>query len=346
MINTEKIMLTLLIGICLLISIVLIDTIVDPAMLISTVFASGDNVSESTDAGESDGVFTPGDIGPDVTGLETVFSPEELEEIIPILQEGWEIYRDEGFAFEIQYPKTVVQKSLINQDALNAGVGVGSEAPVWEFTLEDPSHYKGTNLIEASVIIHVLQGEDQVKGCSDFKPGSIYQTPSERQEGLPEVILNENTFLKDEVLEGGMGEFYRRISYRISSNGACYELTQLIHYQNIDGFVESELVAFDEERVIAALDNVVDTFTILDVEPTFPEKSYPIPKTFTAATAKSATIHVDGLDVSHWQGTINWNQVANAGYKFTFAKGTEGVGWTDVKFHENMVNGRDAGVLI
>ncbi len=84
----------------------------------------------------------------------------------------------------------------------------------------------------------------------------------------------------------------------------------------------------------------------MNLDPTFPEQSYPVPKTLSTAVSKATSGNVDGLDVSHWQGTINWNQVANAGYVFTFAKGTEGVGWTDVKFFYNMDAGNDAGVMM
>ena len=37
-----------------------------------------------------------------------------------------------------------------------------------------------------------------------------------------------------------------------------------------------------------------------------------------------AVDYQQGIDVSHWQGSINWTAVKNAGIKFTFAKATEG----------------------
>ena len=47
-----------------------------------------------------------------------------------------------------------------------------------------------------------------------------------------------------------------------------------------------------------------------------------------------------------WQGDIGWMKVAGAGYDFAFAKGTEGVGWTDTMFHQNMAEGDNAGVYM
>ena len=32
---------------------------------------------------------------------------------------------------------------------------------------------------------------------------------------------------------------------------------------------------------------------------------------------------IPGIDVSHWQGTIDWEKVAQSGVKFTFIKATE-----------------------
>ncbi|HSK81019.1 MAG TPA: GH25 family lysozyme [Thermoanaerobaculia bacterium] len=52
-----------------------------------------------------------------------------------------------------------------------------------------------------------------------------------------------------------------------------------------------------------------------------------------------------GLDVSHYQETVQWAQVAQKGYKFAFIKATEGCAWTDPKFHTNW-NGAKAASLM
>ncbi len=48
------------------------------------------------------------------------------------------------------------------------------------------------------------------------------------------------------------------------------------------------------------------------------------------------TTRVEGIDVSHWQGDIDWSSVYNSGKKFAFAKATEGVGFIDPNFDKNM----------
>ncbi|HEX6963320.1 MAG TPA: GH25 family lysozyme, partial [Lacipirellula sp.] len=55
---------------------------------------------------------------------------------------------------------------------------------------------------------------------------------------------------------------------------------------------------------------------------------------------------VHGVDVSRWQGDVNWSNLKNAGVQFAFAKATEGVDFVDIKFHQNMANARAAGVWI
>jgi len=338
MFKTEKIFLILLIGICLMISIVLLDSVMDPALLMRTVYAK---LSDPLATSRSE-VYIPELEEENIVEI----SDETSDDLSPLLQEDWDRFRSEGFAFEIQFPKEVVRKSILNQDALNAGVGVNPEAPVWEFHLDIPELYADTNLVDASLLVHVLEGEDQEKACNSFKPGSIYQTPNQKRDSLIETEVNGVPFWKDEIIEGVMGEFYHRISYRTFTKGACYEITQLLNYQNFSGLSDENIREFDKDAVISELDKVLFTFTFLDLEPTFPEQSYPVPKALSTAVAKASSGDVDGLDVSHWQGTINWNQVANAGYVFTFAKGTEGVGWTDVKFFNNMDAGNDAGVMM
>lgn len=65
-----------------------------------------------------------------------------------------------------------------------------------------------------------------------------------------------------------------------------------------------------------------------------------------AAYAAPARAELDGVDVSRWQGAINWTSVKNAGVDFAFAKATEGVDFVDIRYTQNMANARLAGVPI
>jgi GH25 family lysozyme M1 (1,4-beta-N-acetylmuramidase) len=55
--------------------------------------------------------------------------------------------------------------------------------------------------------------------------------------------------------------------------------------------------------------------------------------------------YVEGIDVSHWQGTINWAQVASAGKKFAFIKAAQGGWFVDGKYQTNHAGARAAGIV-
>jgi len=55
---------------------------------------------------------------------------------------------------------------------------------------------------------------------------------------------------------------------------------------------------------------------------------------------------VDGIDVSHWQGTIDWTAVKNSGVDFAFMKATQGNNYVDPTFQANIQNATAAGVLV
>lgn len=54
---------------------------------------------------------------------------------------------------------------------------------------------------------------------------------------------------------------------------------------------------------------------------------------------------VQGIDVSHFQGTVDWRQVAQAGMSFAFAKATEGITYVDPQFATNWPGIQAAGLL-
>jgi lysozyme len=53
-----------------------------------------------------------------------------------------------------------------------------------------------------------------------------------------------------------------------------------------------------------------------------------------------------GIDVSRWQGEIDWSRVAVAGYRFAVIRATVGNYYTDPRFYVNWEGARDAGLLI
>ena len=174
MFKVENIFLFLIVIICFLVSLVLVMLVIKPEIYPGPVYAS----------------------------------ESEVEGLIPVKEisdEDWQVYRNEDFAFEISYPDTVVQKSALDQSALNAGVGVSPGTPVWQFRLDDKGNYQGTNLVDASLVIHVGNQEGDTSRCSEFKPGSI----SKSKQDAPSVVeINGISFWQDVVQEGVMGGSY------------------------------------------------------------------------------------------------------------------------------------------
>ncbi len=54
----------------------------------------------------------------------------------------------------------------------------------------------------------------------------------------------------------------------------------------------------------------------------------------------------EGIDISHWQGEIDWTQVAAAGKRFAFMKATEDVDYTDPTYGLNRARALAAGLLV
>ena len=60
--------------------------------------------------------------------------------------------------------------------------------------------------------------------------------------------------------------------------------------------------------------------------------------------ARAHTLPIHGIDVSRYQGKIDWASVRNAGTQFAFIKATEGGDYIDPKFLDNWHGARRAGV--
>ncbi|MGP4111870.1 GH25 family lysozyme [Streptomyces sp. 4N509B] len=60
---------------------------------------------------------------------------------------------------------------------------------------------------------------------------------------------------------------------------------------------------------------------------------------------RQPTTGVQGIDVSNWQGSINWSSVRGAGIQFAWMKATEGTTYTDPRFDANYPAAHAAGVI-
>lgn len=60
----------------------------------------------------------------------------------------------------------------------------------------------------------------------------------------------------------------------------------------------------------------------------------------------ATSANLKGIDVSHWQGTIDWKQVKNSGIAFVYAKASQGTTNTDPMFSTNVQGARAVGLPI
>ncbi len=72
----------------------------------------------------------------------------------------------------------------------------------------------------------------------------------------------------------------------------------------------------------------------------------PVPTPTPAPTPTPSWSCVTGVDVSNWQGTVDWSQVAAAGYKFAFLKATEGGWYIDPTYAANRAGANAYGIVI
>jgi lysozyme len=63
------------------------------------------------------------------------------------------------------------------------------------------------------------------------------------------------------------------------------------------------------------------------------------------ATSQARAGQLFGIDVSDYQGTINWSSVYGSGVRWAFAKATEGYDFSEQShYHTNMTSGKAAGL--
>lgn len=60
---------------------------------------------------------------------------------------------------------------------------------------------------------------------------------------------------------------------------------------------------------------------------------------------RAHTMPIQGIDVSYWQGDIDWQKVRGAGISFAYIKATEGGDHLDPKFRQNWYASKRAGIV-
>ncbi len=74
----------------------------------------------------------------------------------------------------------------------------------------------------------------------------------------------------------------------------------------------------------------------------------PTPSPFPSPTATPFPFLpvTEGIDISHWQGTIDWNGVAGAGKRFAYMKASEGTSYRDPTYPTNRDQAKALGLYV
>ncbi len=67
---------------------------------------------------------------------------------------------------------------------------------------------------------------------------------------------------------------------------------------------------------------------------------------FVAPRAAKAAEPTEGIDISHWQGDIDWTQVRAAGKAFAFMKASEDIDFIDSTYGLNRARAKAAGLIV
>jgi GH25 family lysozyme M1 (1,4-beta-N-acetylmuramidase) len=66
----------------------------------------------------------------------------------------------------------------------------------------------------------------------------------------------------------------------------------------------------------------------------------------TPTPTTTTSNRLEGIDVSHWQGTIDWAKVSAAGKKFAYIKASEHTSFVDDKYQTNRSRAKSAGLKV
>ncbi|HET7830802.1 MAG TPA: GH25 family lysozyme [Candidatus Limnocylindrales bacterium] len=99
---------------------------------------------------------------------------------------------------------------------------------------------------------------------------------------------------------------------------------------------------------VSAVYGAKGLFTSLSTTPTSTPTPTPAPSNdpTPAPTPSPTSGYIEGIDVSHWQETIDWAKVKAAGKKFAFIKATESTDFLDNKYATNRAQAKANGIKV
>ncbi|WP_025715606.1 GH25 family lysozyme [Paenibacillus sp. 1-18] len=159
---------------------------------------------------------------------------------------------------------------------------------------------------------------------------------------IPDSKFSEDFLSSQSFDKGGQGAFpvtddpdVSQVRYsKFSTNPASVRIVV-----DLNNSAPYHVLNEDDDKVIIAIDQTSD-----ETAPTGPVTA--ISPTEPTEPTLASDGHAQGIDVSHYNGKIDWQQVAAAGKTFAFIKATEGTKYQDNQFLVNVQGARDANILV
>ena len=154
------------------------------------------------------------------------------------------VYRNEGYGFEVQYPSDFTVEAACSPEAVTAD-------PVVSFRLTGDPYYAGTNLLDACVIVGVDRSADARATCLEPRPIEEY---------LGQEQINAITFSKGSRGGVAAGNIYDVTSYRTLHHDACYEIALFLHSHSLGVYSPGTVSEFDRQEVMDRLVQILHNF--------------------------------------------------------------------------------------
>jgi hypothetical protein len=128
--------------------------------------------------------------------------------------------------------------------------------PVVSLTCVDSQAFRGTNLVEAYVLISAAPAAQLAIPCEQA------QLANEQAAGA--LLINNTTFARFQRGGAAAGNEYEQVSFRTDHQDTCYQLAYLIHYANIGNYTPGTVREFDRPALDKELMGVIQSFGFID----------------------------------------------------------------------------------
>ena len=172
----------------------------------------------------------------------------------------WQINTRSDAGFRIAYPVDfAIQNNTNLAPSTDWRVNGGGESGVKAFRLVVPKTYEpNTNLADSTLTVGYSATQAAQTACLTPDPSGGPATATTT------VNVNGTAFSVFSSSDAGAGNLYHTVSYRALHDGKCYAIEYTIHSTQLANYPASYgLTQFDEAKVEALMDRIVNTFSFI-----------------------------------------------------------------------------------